>query len=337
MKSIESFDALSQKLNEAEEMQATSDDAFRQSLSSWRLSPMLFGKAPPDPFSPEYRSFQLGMYERLANKAYDVANEQTLFDFDSALQRPYPYGTKSAQTVGKHLVDYGWLIQKMNLPQGSRILDIGSGYGSLTLHLAQMGYRVTCLDISAELLNFVLARTAHLPEPVKIICGDMATVQIEGEYDAVIFNASLHHSLEHRAVLERMDYLLAVDGIMAFAAEPILPNNSEFVPYPWGLRLNGLSIWAIVKSGWMELGFQESYFTQLLQDVGWKPSRHLLGLSAQSDVWTATRANGRVSSSTIASAILNYDTDLESGINSMVRKGGGLLRRNFITRWLQRP
>lgn len=281
MESKHSFDELGQKLYEAEEMQAISDDAFRKSLSSWRLSPTIFGKAPRDPFSPEYRSFQLAIYERLAQKAYDVANEQTAFDFDRALQWPYPYGTKSAQTVGKHLVDYGWLIQTINLPQGSRILDIGSGFGSLTLHLAQMGYRVTCLDISAELLNFVLTRTAHLPEPVKIICGDMATVQIEGEYDAVIFNASLHHSLEHQAVLERMGHLLAADGIIAFAAEPILPNNSEIVPYPWGLRLNGLSIWAVSRSGWMELGFQESYFIQLLRDAGWKPSRHLLGLSAQ--------------------------------------------------------
>jgi hypothetical protein len=38
----------------------------------------------------------------------------------------------------------------------------------------------------------------------------------------------------------------------------------SFLPYPWGLRLNGESLRAIGKWGWLELGFSESYFYELL-------------------------------------------------------------------------
>jgi len=245
MKALTSLSQVGTKLIEAQQKRAISDDEFRQSLSAWYLSPEVFGEIPGDPLSSGFRDYQLGVYECLADRTYDAANEETVFDFDHELQWPYPYGTKSARTVGLHLIGHGWLIHVLDLPAGSRILEIGSGYGALTVHLAGMGYRVTCLDISLPLLNFIRARTAHLPQEVETICGDMATVEIEETFDAVIFNASLHHSLEHRAVLQRLDTILTPQGMVAFAAEPVVPDDSESVPYPWGVRLDGLSVWSI--------------------------------------------------------------------------------------------
>jgi len=187
----------------------------------------------------------------------------------------------------------------MNLPAESRILEIGSGYGSLTIHLASMGYQVTCLDISASLLEFVKARIAHLPQQIESICGDMATVEIDGTFDAVIFNASLHHSLEHEAVIQRMENLLTPNGIMVFASEPVVDEHSEFVPYPWGIRLDGLSVWSIYKWGWLELGFQIIYFNNLLKKNGWELKRHNLGISAHTDVWIATKAKRNMPSASV--------------------------------------
>jgi len=178
----------------------------------------------------------------------------------------------------------------MDLPARSRILEIGSGYGALTIHLGGTGYHVTCLDIRSSLLDFTKARTAHLRQQVETICGHMATAEIEVTFDVVIFNASLHHSLEHRAVLQRLDTILAPQDIVTLAAEPVVPDDSECVCFPWGVRLDGLSIWSISRWRWLELGFQESYFVHLLQDIGWKLKPHDLGLTGQTDVWTASRA-----------------------------------------------
>jgi protein-L-isoaspartate O-methyltransferase len=337
MKALTSFEQLTAKLNEAEEKQAISDDAFREAVSSWYLSPAIFGEIPNDPFSPEFKAFQLKIYERLTDKVYDVANEETVFNFDHEILWPYPYGTKSAQTVGTHLMGYGWLIKAMNLPAESRILEIGSGYGSLTVHLASMGYRVTCLDISSSLLTFTKARTDHLPQQIKTICGDMATVEIGESFDAIILNASLHHSLEHRAVIERLEPLLAANGIVAFTAEPVVGDDSVYVPYPWGIRLGGLSIWSICKWGWLELGFQESYFIRILHDAGWKLTRYNLGISGHTDVWIAARARVKDSSSAVKSTSQAYDIDPEIEIIRLRKLVEGYEQGRFIRtmNWLK--
>ena len=178
MKALTSFSQLESKLDEAEQKRSISDDEFRQSLSTWYLSPEVFDETPKDSLSSEFKDYQLRIYQCLADKEYSATNEETAFDFDRELQCPYPYGTESAQTVGMHLMGCGWLIRAMDLPARSRILEIGSGYGALTVHLAGMGYHVTCLDISSSLLTFTKARTAHLPQQVDTICGDMATVKM---------------------------------------------------------------------------------------------------------------------------------------------------------------
>ncbi len=54
--------------------------------------------------------------------------------------------------------------------------------------------------------------------------------------------------------------LLNEGGKIIFAAEPI----TDDFPIPWGLRLDGESLWAIRNFGWCELGFQESYFRELM-------------------------------------------------------------------------
>jgi 2-polyprenyl-3-methyl-5-hydroxy-6-metoxy-1,4-benzoquinol methylase len=334
---ITGFDQLHSRLDEAQQAAAISDDAFRKSLSSWYLSPAMIGEVPKDPFSHEYKTVQIEFYKRLANEDYDVAHELTDFDFDHNFRWPYPYGTKSAQTVGIHLIGYGWLIRKMNLPPESRILEIGSGFGPLTVHLASMGYRVTCLDISASLLDFVKARTAHLPQQVETICGDMATVELGGPYDAVIFNASLHHSFEHRVVVHRLVSILDPDGIVAFTAEPVVPDNSSLVPYPWGIRLDGLGIWAICKEGWLELGFQESYFVQVLKDAGWELKRAALGITGQTDVWIGSRAGPSDSVFVEDSASRTYAVDLETEVIRLNRLVEGYERGRFIRlmKWLK--
>jgi len=41
------------------------------------------------------------------------------------------------------------------------------------------------------------------------------------------------------------------------------------LPYPWGLRLDGEAIRAIAEFGWMELGYSEDYFVELLARCGY--------------------------------------------------------------------
>ena len=54
------------------------------------------------------------------------------------------------------------------------------------------------------------------------------------------------------------------EGRIFFGGEPI---TADF-PMPWGLRLDGNSLWAIRKNGWLELGFREDYFARALAETG---------------------------------------------------------------------
>jgi SAM-dependent methyltransferase len=291
MRTLSNFDQLDAALNQAQALQHQSDDAFRKYLAGICMNLGAGQAMPADSFGEDYRQWQLDLYARIAQKPYALVNEETEFDLEDALHWPFPYASRSAQLVGDYLVSYGYFIKMMNLPTHAKILEMGSGYGPLTAHLAAMGYQMTCLDVSPRLLEFVQRRTDHLPTPVKTICGDMTTAPIDETFDAVVFYESFHHCLDHLRLLERLPALLKPGGLVAFAAEPIVPDDSPLVPYPWGLRMDGLSLWSIRRWGWMELGFRESYFKNMLLQAGWRVQRHRLGQSGLTDVWLAARSD----------------------------------------------
>jgi hypothetical protein len=69
-----------------------------------------------------------------------------------------------------------------------------------------------------------------------------------------------------------------------FAAEPV-----QRLDYPWGPRLDGLSVWSSRTYGWLELGFDMQYFDAALARTGWKGRRvGLRARAAETDVIVAT-------------------------------------------------
>jgi hypothetical protein len=73
---------------------------------------------------------------------------------------------------------------------------------------------------------------------------------------------------DHRETLRRSLHFLKEDGILVLAAEPVVIEPSEVVPCPWGPRLDGETLRAIRRFGWMELGFTETYLYELLSPFG---------------------------------------------------------------------
>ena len=291
MKVIRNLAALDKELEAAEALRSRSETAFIERLTSFHLAlePAEYERygfnQPSD--SVAFLAGQFKLYEQIAQKPYALANEETLFDLEAALRVQHPYAARDAQMVSDFLISYAHLIRVANLPAGARILEVGSGYGSLTVHLAAMGYDVTCLDISQPLLTYVQRRCQQHFVEVKTICGDMAEVHIDGPFDAVLFFESFHHASHHRQTLQRLSSLLTPEGMVIFGAEPIVGDDSPFVPYDWGIRLDGLSLWSIRRFGWLELGFRESYFRSLLAKRDWQTQRHQMAGIPHSDVWIA--------------------------------------------------
>ena len=221
-----------------------------------------------DPFSNEYRDRQLDLYLSLSGKDHYEANlcEETALDLELALKRPFPYQSGSASIAGEHIMAHGHLLMHSALAPGMRVLEFGAGWGQTTVHLARLGIEVTVCEISTNFCNYLSKFMENLGLTVRLVKKDMLEFGPDDghEFDAIIFNESFHHCSDHQRLVENLQSLLKPGGNVIFSAEPI---NHKF-PTPWGLRLDGQSLWAIRKNGWFELGFNINYFRTLLHRYG---------------------------------------------------------------------
>lgn len=287
---IESLDELDGLLARIESP-GTSDDSLRQQLGRLRLVlPETLALRDVDPFSADYRARMLALFETVRGSAYVLEREGLSIDLEHELRWGFPYGTQSHATVGGYLIAYGHLIRSLALPPGAEILELGCGLGSLSYHLARMGYRLTCVDTNESNLELVQRMTAGMARPPRTVRADMAGLAPERRYDAVLFFESLHHCLEHAALLEKVRDWLAPGGLLALGAEPVIPEPDDHIPYPWGLRLDGESLRAIRRFGWLELGFTEPYLFELLVRTGWSVERRRSPESHWADVILARPA-----------------------------------------------
>ena len=264
VRNVSSIAELDAVLKEVAAAHAVSDDAVRAALSSFRYV-VDVGNLPADPYSIEYNKYQLELYERIAGRPYEIENERTSFLSGDAGALPFPYYTQSWKTVSDHIVMLGLIIRTLALPAKASILEFGPGWGNTSLALAQMGYQVTAVDIEQRFLDVIAHRCRDLATPPRLLCRDFAQVGELGErFDAILFYESFHHSSDHQALLAGLPDLLKPEGKVLFAAEPI----DDSLPMPWGLRLDGMSVWSTRCFGWLELGFTETYFREALKRAG---------------------------------------------------------------------
>jgi len=261
---IHTIEELDEQLVSIEKAAQISDDELRSSFDTFRME--ITSDMPSDPFSDEYRIAVMKLYEWLHGSPYQLNNEQTDFEFSRFVRTPFPYSTHSCATVGNHLMAVGHAVKTLDIRPESRVLELGPGWGNATLALAQMGHQVTAVDMSQEFLRLIEARAEQIGAHVETVCGDFSCIdELQGQWDAVVFFESFHHSPDHLRLLERLHRIVAPDGKLLFASEPIV--NDFYLP--WGPRLDGESLWAIRTNGWLELGFRKSYFLEALRRTGW--------------------------------------------------------------------
>jgi len=281
---VTSLSDLDDILLELDAAAAVSDDELRRVFTTFSMEFPL--DLPKDPFSKDYNNRQFELYAHLHGNSYDPSNEVTSFDVQAAADRPFPFYTESPQTVGNHLIAIGHLIRTINLPPKSSILEFGPGWGNTTVWLTRMGYKVTAVDIEKRFVELISERGRRKKLDIEVIHGDFQLVHhIERKWDAVLFFECFHHCSDHRSLIEGLDKVILPGGKIIFAAEPI----TDDFPIPWGFRLDGESLWAIRRHGWCELGFQETYFRDLMDKNGWQLSKHVCTETPWGVIFVATR------------------------------------------------
>jgi 2-polyprenyl-3-methyl-5-hydroxy-6-metoxy-1,4-benzoquinol methylase len=236
---------------------------------------------PDDPFSAEYRDWAHELWSRLSGRRepYDpAAHELSGYAEEVDMRSPPPYNIESGELLGDTLICWGFLLRTLDLKPGQSVLEYGPGSGQILLQFARMGVRAAGVDIDPVQARFIREQGERLGLEIRARVGEFGETIEPGErYDAVIFFEAFHHALDHVALVERLHEVVAEDGALVIAADVVLDLTNRFrpiVPYPWGPRLDLLSVRAMRTHGWMELGFQEEYFLEMLERGGWTVTRH---------------------------------------------------------------
>lgn len=257
--------SLDKAIEYASYLEETNQDEFFRYIQTISFKRPKLPPEFPDPFSRAYYQKQFEFYQDLTNRKYNVSSEALRIYVNKTIDDPYPYATKSSTIVGNKLIAMGELLKVLNLSEGAKILEMGPGHGNNTLQFVQLGYQVTCIDISNDFLKVVRGRLGKLGKKAKLICADFeSALNMNDTFDAIIFNSSFHHCAEHQKLIAGLASKLSSHGKIIFCEEPI--NNSFDIP--WGLRLDGESIFHIRLHGWLELGFREDYFSELIRRSG---------------------------------------------------------------------
>jgi cyclopropane-fatty-acyl-phospholipid synthase len=147
---------------------------------------------------------------------YDLSNDmfKTFLDesltYSSALFTGDPFESIDDLTTAQHRkIDR--LLDSANVHQGSRVLEIGTGWGELSIRAAQRGAQITSITISTEQAELARARIGEAG------MSDRATVLLQdyrettGQFDAVVSV----EMLEAVGANHWPDYFGTVDRLLA--------------------------------------------------------------------------------------------------------------------------
>ncbi|MBQ8434880.1 MAG: class I SAM-dependent methyltransferase [Oscillospiraceae bacterium] len=84
----------------------------------------------------------------------------------------------------KKQVDF--LIEKLNLCDNERILDLACGFGRHSLELARRGFNVTGVDITSDYIKYAAEQAEKEKLNVRFICSDIRDVNFKNEFDVVL-------------------------------------------------------------------------------------------------------------------------------------------------------
>ncbi len=108
------------------------------------------------------------------------------------------------------------IIDLLDLPKGSRILDVGAGTGSYARALADRSYQVTALEPSAVMRN-----QAHPQSSITWVEGSAEVLPFENDsFDAAILILCIHHFSNLTNAFAELQRVVSSGPILIFTYDP---------------------------------------------------------------------------------------------------------------------
>ena len=269
---IENFKQYDEFINRFNPYQHTNEEfnnysrGYKLCLNSFY---QLYGSYPPecDPFSDEYRNWEMGFFCFITGKNYNVNNEGCSFDVAKEKTHPLGYNWSVDHRVNT-VSRYMELIKLMKLENGMSILEMGFGLGILLEILGRFQCKISGIEASKDHVELVEYQLKQQHINAILLRGDFLDIEnddrMKGPYDIVIFEASFHHCNDPVRVLKMLHKKLNQNGRILFAQEPIYQDFER----PWGIRYDGETAYQMRFRGWLELGFRRDFFEELLVRTG---------------------------------------------------------------------
>ncbi len=125
---------------------------------------------------------------------YDLSTELYRLFLDEGLNYSCAYYRTPEDTLeDAQQAKLDHIVAKLDLKQGMSVLEIGGGWGSLAIRMAQAGAQVTSLNVSTEQIKIAEERVkaAGLEGRVEFVCLDYN--EFEGEFDRVVSVGMMEH------------------------------------------------------------------------------------------------------------------------------------------------
>ena len=170
--------------------------------------------------------------------------------------RSKPFGHNPRESA-RLLIDFGYVLQLLDLHAGSSLVELGCGSGWMTRFAARHGVHAEGYDIAPEMIEIAREEAAREGVDAVFEAGDYEQLDLGRRFDACLIYDALHHSARAELVLAAARRALKPGGRL-LVAEPNLKH-----------RFQGRE--ASDAYGTTELGYSSRRLKKLLREAGHPP------------------------------------------------------------------
>ncbi len=159
---------------------------------------------------------------------YDFDNDFYLTFMDPSRcysQAVFERDDESLEEAQQRKLDFA--IDACNLKPGSRVLDVGGGWGAFIEHAGRRGIEVTSLTISAQSERFLTDLIDRHQLPCRVLNQNFLEYASPDAYDAIVILGVMEHLPDYPAVLRQFERLLKPGGYVYLDASAFREKYSK--------------------------------------------------------------------------------------------------------------
>lgn len=172
--------------------------------------------------------------------------------------------------------------------EGARVLEVGSGHGTLALELAKHGADVIGVEPCKPWRDIAMARAAEVTTcgGLRLVDGNAESLGFDkGFFDVVISRQVLEHVRHPKKALAEMRRVVRDDGYVCIDCENYLAFHEQHYDLPWFPLLP-----KVLASKYLRVMGRDPGF--LIDNINYVTSPHLLWWCVANDLWSKSWGGG---------------------------------------------